>query len=96
MRGLLKHELGIVDKVLQLVLGIHENLNKNNFIGAREFKPKIFPNDEHPDRCTIRAFMKYQSKKPERALAPEYPLYVNGKVGLQDPSQTDIWYSTQR
>ena len=56
----------------------------------------MFPDDLRPDRCGVRAFIKYQSKKPLAARGGDYKLFLNCKNQIkQDWNKVQFWYSTQ-
>ena len=53
-----------------------------NSTHLRPFKPKMFRNPTNPDRCPIRAYELYASKRPIDIMKPSDPFYlaVNAKV----------------
>ena len=56
----------------------------------------MFPDDLRPGRCGVRAFMKFQSKKPAAAKAGEYKLFLNCKNQSKvEWSESPIRFSTQ-
>ena len=66
------------------------------FSGAREVDPRMYPDDQRPDRCGIRAFLKYQSKKPAAARGQDYKLFVNCKTMKEvNWDNVPVWYSSQ-
>ena len=58
--------------------------------------PKLFPNDARPGQCGVRAYIKYEAKKPAAALVPEYKFFLNAKtIAVENWDSLDCWYSTQ-
>ena len=63
--------------------------------GARHFIPKIDSDDDDPDSCMLRPFLKMQAKKTPAMLAPDFPLFLTCKI-MNEPSRNDVWFTTQR
>ena len=57
--------------------------------------PRIDSNDEKPENCMLRPSLKMQAKKTAAMLAPDQPVFLTCK-SLEDPSQSDVWFSRQR
>ena len=64
-------------------------------IGSRDFIPRIDSNDEKPENCMLRPFLKMQAKKTPAMLAPEQPVFLTCK-SLEDPSRSAVWFTRQR
>ena len=56
----------------------------------------MYPDDKRPERCGIRAFLKYQAKKPAAARGEDYKLFVNCKTMMKVTwEDVPVWYSSQ-
>ena len=66
---------------------------------SAKVEAKMFPDDKNPERCGVRLFQLYQSKKPAKALTSEFHFWINCKnVGARLAGQwekIDVWYSAQ-
>ena len=64
--------------------------------GARDVDPRMFPDDLRPERCGVRAYLKFQSKKPPAAKGSDYKFFLNCKNQVKkDWKEVPFWYSTQ-
>ena len=56
----------------------------------------MFPDDLRPDRCGVRAYLKFQSKKPPAAKESDYKFFLNCKNQVKrDWEDVSIWFTTQ-
>ena len=66
---------------------------------SAKVEAKMFPDDKNPERCGVRLFKLYQSKKPAKALTSDFHFWINCKnVGARQAGQwekVDVWYSAQ-
>ena len=56
----------------------------------------MFPDDARTDRCGVRLFQLYQSKKPAAAMKGDFKFFLSAKVISKGRKWTDfdIWYTT--
>ena len=57
----------------------NERLSKTrtgNTSHLRAFKPKLFPNKSHPERCPLAALKLFEEKRPESMREPDSPFYL--------------------
>ena len=64
--------------------------DENQQGAAREFAPKMFRNQERPDRCPIEYFKLFQSKRPASMKMPESPFYL--AINYNRRSESAMWY----
>ena len=58
----------------------------------RSFQPKMFPNTSRPERCPIKAYELYASKRPASMCNPDSPYYL----GINHGRKTEgLWYKSQ-
>ena len=63
---------------------------------AQDVDSKMFPDDKRPDRCGVRAYLKYQSKKPLASKEDGYKFFLNCKIQVKKEwDNVPFWYSTQ-
>ena len=64
--------------------------------GARESIPRMYPDDARPERCPIRMFQFFQSKKPAECLKPDSRLFLNAlNITVRKWEDCGVWYSSQ-
>jgi len=63
--------------------------------GARKIEPILYPDDSRPDRCPIRLYELYQSKKPKEMQESKVRFFLSCKNTRKDWSEVDIWYASQ-
>ena len=63
--------------------------------GQRDYKPRIESDDEDPENCLVRPFLKMQSKKTSAMLAPDMPLFLTCLNG-ENFENREVWFSLQR
>lgn len=62
--------------------------------GAREVVPKMFPDDLRPDRCGVRLYRLYQSKKPAEALKPDFRYFLNCRnITTKSWEDCKVWFA---
>lgn len=62
--------------------------------GARESIPRMYPDDARPDRCPVRLFDFFMSKKPAEARKPDFRLFVNAlNITKKKWEDCDVWYA---
>ena len=57
---------------------------------VRPFCPKLMPNPEKPERCPIRLYSLYKTKKPAEKLTPESEFYL--AINTNRPKIQSKWY----
>ena len=64
--------------------------------GAREFIPKLLPDDQNPEWCGIRLFRKFTEKKPLSARNDgQAHVFLSAKtISPSNWEDVEIWYST--
>ena len=63
--------------------------------GARQFIPKIDSDDNNPDGCMLRPYLKMQAKKTPAMLGPDIPFFLTCKKMIE-PSRNAVWFTSQR
>lgn len=63
--------------------------------GARNIEPIMYPDDQRPDRCPVRLFDLYQSKKPKEMLSPDCRFFLGCKNTKQDWKNLSVWFTSQ-
>ena len=57
---------------------------------VRPFKPKLFRNNQRPERCPVRLFLLYEEKKPAEKKKPDDNFYL--AVNTNRPRADSKWY----
>ena len=63
--------------------------------GARNIEPIMYPDDQRPDRCPVRLFEFYQSKKPQDMLSPNSRFFLGCKNTSKSWEQLSVWFTSQ-
>lgn len=63
--------------------------------GARNIEPIMYPDDQRPERCPVRLFDLYQSKKPAEMLSPESRFFLGCKNSKQNWNKLSVWFVAQ-
>ena len=63
--------------------------------GQREYKPRIEGDDENPENCLLRPFLKMQAKKTPEMKASEMPLFLTC-LNAENYENRDVWFTMQR
>ena len=56
----------------------------------RAFKPKLFPNKSHPERCPLAAFKLFEDKRPKSMREPDSPFYL--AINTDRPTENSRWF----
>ena len=77
---------------------LHERLTKtrrgSNPGDAKELTPKIFPMDDHPETCYVRAIAEYQRRKTPEQRGDGVPFFLNPNPRAVKKPLGHKWYST--
>ena len=77
---------------------LHERLTKtrrgSNPGDAKELTPTIFPMDEYPETCYVRAIEEYQRRKTPEQRASDLPFFLNPNPRAMKNPQGHKWYSS--
>jgi len=63
--------------------------------GARNIEPIMYPDDQRPERCPVRLFDLYQSKKPAEMLNPDSRFFLSCKNTKKNWSNVGVWFTSQ-
>jgi hypothetical protein len=83
-------------------LSLSKRLRKNmqgmgGETGADDYDPKLFPDNETPEMCGVRAFMFYKSKKNIKMRFDEAPLFHNCIfMNPEKYASAPVWYGCSR
>ena len=54
----------------------------------------MYPDDQRPDRCPVRLYLFYQSKKPAEALKPDFRFFLNSRnITTKNWEDCSVWYA---
>ena len=64
--------------------------------GARKIEPMIYPDDARPDRCPLRLYDLYQSKKPDEMRTPDSRFFLGVRNNTTKPwKKVGAWFVSQ-
>ena len=68
----------------------------SNLRDIRAVKPKLWANQDNPERCPVRIFKRYSEKRPSGFSAKTDPFYLASSTKLLHvPSPDEQWFKRQ-
>ena len=78
------------DEFLEFVERDTKTRKGDQSAGSRAFAPKIFKNEENPDRCPVMFYKEYARRRPKEANSDDAPFYL--AVNHKRKENSEVWY----